>query len=204
MKRNSKGQFVSEKKGRRRKDGTLSGLAAAKKTANEVFTQAAKPTGVIAGLVASGFIGKGIDKLVKVEKTEGKFNPMSLIKPGVLLIGGIGTAIATRNQKGGLGQLINGFGYGVAGGGVISVGKAVAPKIMPDLFGGLGDSGKVYDANLFLETPTQKKKLRELLAQNSFKTFEDTPMAMDSPIGVISRPGFSDDRINYQDSLIPV
>jgi hypothetical protein len=93
--------------------------------------EAANPGMYFAGLLASAFAGKAIDKMMPVAANpDGKFQVKAFIKPLLLAAAGTGVAIAGKKK-----EHLRYLGYGIATGGVVSGAKVILKK---DIFGGLG------------------------------------------------------------------
>ncbi len=145
-------------------------LAEAKRAHAE--SQLAKPFGVITGLVASAAIGYGIDHIPFLKPDEGAtgFQVKKIVKPLLLTATGVVVAIVTHKneKKSNVVNFVNGVGYGVAAGGVVS-GISVATG--KPLVTGLGETDGTGSTKKHLEVEyykAQAKDAQRLLEKNKW------------------------------------
>ena len=85
---------------------------------------------VILGVAGGAFVGKGIDKIMKVDEASTEFQMKAIVKPIVQIVSGVGGAIFLKNKN------LKLIASGVATSGVITGVKVFLKK---DILNGLGD-----------------------------------------------------------------
>ena len=172
-KSSSKGGRKSGRKGGRGKRGGR-GLGAVKAMGNIAKDQL-NPLGIFLGYTGGAFVGRMLDKIeaIRPDETKTGFQVKSLIKPLVLIGGGI-TISAIAGKKSGTGAMfIKNIGYGVTVSGGVALVKGVIKK---DLFSGLGNTPPV-NAKYLSET---KELLKKLIEDNSQDLQLPSPGANDT------------------------
>ncbi len=151
------------KSGAKKKKGGLKGAEKLKAAKKGVAEQIAKPSGVLVGLVAASLASNLLDKipfLAPPAVDDGTFSIKKIVKPIILVAAGTATAIFTHKKTGAAMQFVNGLGYGIAGGGLLSGVKAVTGK---SLVSGLGavDGKAALEANYYKEQANDMAKMLE-------------------------------------------
>lgn len=161
------------KAGSKKKKAGLKGAAKLKAATKGLTESIAKPSGVLVGLVLGSVASNLLDKIPflapPAEGTEddGKFNVKKIVKPLILLVVGAGTVVLTHSKKGAAMQFVNGLGYGVAGGGVLSGIKAVTGKSLTSGLGEAGANRKVLEATYLKE---QLNDMAKQLEEHKFES----------------------------------
>jgi hypothetical protein len=116
------------------------GLAGAEKMAAVkagMSGEVTRPIGAVLGLISASALGYGLDMIpgMQVDETNAAFQPLTLVKPALMLGAGVGLIYATHGDKSAGASFVNGLGWGMGFGGAVSGFKVFVKK---DIFAGLG------------------------------------------------------------------
>lgn len=171
------------KSGAKKHKKGLRGAEKLKSAAKGMAEQIAKPAGVLVGLVVASVGSTLLDKvpfLAPAATDDGKLSIKKLAKPLIMVALGGTTVALTYKKTGAAMQFVNGLGYGIAGGGVLSGVKVVTGKSLTEGLGDAGNDKAVLVANYFksqaedLAKMLEEKNFTPQLTENSEQSIEGT------------------------------
>lgn len=182
----------------KKETAVLKGAEQLKAAKKGLTGQIAKPSGVLVGLVVSSVASNLMDKipfLKTSEEDDGKFSVKKIIKPLILVAVGTTTAIVTRKKTGVVMEFVNGLGYGVAGGGLLSGVKAATGKSLVSGLGNAGMGKSVLEASYYKH---QANDMAKMLAEKKF-----TPNLPSSERQIENQPKGTEDKEGAEEMSSP-